>query len=117
MTEQRGKRIVALGEIVWDLFADEKRPGGAPLNFAFHASQFGHEAWVVSRIGRDALGRELLDAVREMKLPTDLIQVDPEKPTGTVKISVNLFGEPKFDPGPSPGKSRRFPRSSILSGS
>jgi fructokinase len=97
MTNHQGKRIVALGEILWDVFPDKKHPGGGPLNFALHASQFGHRAWVISRVGHDALGRELLDAVREMRLPTDFIQVDSQKPTGTATVSVNLFGEPKFE--------------------
>jgi len=93
---QHGKRIVALGEVLWDIFSDQKRPGGAPLNFAFHASQFGHEAWVVSRVGQDESGRRLLAAVRDLGLPVDHLQIDPVKPTGTVQVSVNLFGEPRF---------------------
>lgn len=97
MTAQQRKRIVALGEILWDIFDDKRRLGGAPLNFAFHASQFGHEAWVVSRVGDDPAGREILSAVKQLGLSSEHIQVDRERPTGSVRVSVNLFGEPSFE--------------------
>lgn len=97
MNDNQRKRIVALGEVLWDVFGEEKHPGGAPLNFAFHASQFGHNAAIVSRVGDDPLGREILAAVEEMNLSPDYIQVDPEKPTGTGNVSVNLFGEATFE--------------------
>lgn len=96
MTGQQRKRIVALGEILWDIIGEEMHVGGAPFNFAFHASQFGHEAWIISRIGNDPLGRELLRAVQQMGLSCDHIQTDLVRPTGTVEITVNLFGEPTF---------------------
>jgi len=96
MTRQHRKRIVALGEILWDIISEEIHVGGAPFNFAFHASQFGHEAWIVSRVGNDPLGREMLKAVQQMGLSSEHIQVDLSRPTGTVEISVNLFGEPTF---------------------
>lgn len=97
MTEQQPRRIVSLGEILWDQFREKKHLGGAPLNFAFHASQLGHHASIVSRVGDDTLGREILDAVGEMGIDCTQIQVDPNKPTGTVNVSVNIFGEPKYD--------------------
>jgi len=96
MTNQQRKRIVALGEILWDLIGEEMHVGGAPFNFAFHASQFGHEAWIVSRVGNDLPGRELLQAVEQMGLSTQHIQMDLARPTGTVEVTVNLFGEPTF---------------------
>ena len=96
MTEPRRKRVVALGEILWDIIGNEKHVGGAPFNFAFHASQFGLDAWIVSRVGNDPPGQEMLRAVKQMGLSSDHIQVDLRKPTGTVEVSVNLFGEPTF---------------------
>jgi len=93
---QQRKRVVALGEILWDIIGKEKHVGGAPFNFAFHASQFGHEAWIVSRVGNDPQGHELLLAVQQMGLSCEHIQVDLGHPTGAVEVSVNLFGEPTF---------------------
>jgi len=96
MTGQRRKRVVALGEIVWDIIGREKHVGGAPFNFAFHASQFGHEAWIVSRVGNDEPAGELLRAVQQLGLSCEHIQRDLVRPTGAVEVSVNLFGEPTF---------------------
>jgi fructokinase len=78
------------------MIGKEKHVGGAPFNFAFHASQFGYEAWIVSRIGNDLPGRELLQAVQQMGLSSEHIQIDIARPTGAVEVSVNLFGEPTF---------------------
>ncbi|MBM3334625.1 carbohydrate kinase [Candidatus Sumerlaeota bacterium] len=97
MTNQQRKRIVAIGEILWDIIGEEMHIGGAPFNFAFHASQFGHDAWLISRVGNDPLGREILSTVRKMGLSPDHIQVDLSKPTGAVNVSVNMFGEPTFE--------------------
>ena len=63
------KVIVGIGEILWDLLPSGKALGGAPANFAYHASRLGEEGWAVSAIGDDALGREILDIVAE-KGPT-----------------------------------------------
>ena len=97
MTGRPAKRIVSLGEILWDRFEASRHLGGAPLNFAVHASQLGHAAWIVTRVGDDPEGREILGAIAQMGLGCDHVQVHPTKPTGRVNISVNLFGEPKFD--------------------
>lgn len=97
MTPHKPKRVVAIGEVLWDIIDDKKRLGGAPLNFAVHAGQFGHDAWIVSRVGDDLRGRQILSAIEQMGLGRDFIQVDPERSTGVVNVSVNMFGEPKFD--------------------
>ena len=52
--------VVGIGEVLWDLLPAGKQLGGAPANFAFHAGQLGAEAYVVSRVGDDELGREIL---------------------------------------------------------
>ena len=52
--------VVGIGEVLWDLLPAGKQLGGAPANFAFHAGQLGAEAYVVSRVGDDHLGREIL---------------------------------------------------------
>ncbi len=90
-------RMVGLGEVLWDIFPDGKRLlGGAPANFAFHAHQFGHEGIVVSRIGDDDLGREILRELTDRGPRTDAIQVDPDRPTGTVQVTVADDGTHDF---------------------
>ncbi len=96
MKKKASSNLLGLGELLWDLFEDGRRPGGAPANFAFHAGQLGHAAAVVSRVGDDLLGRELLKHLRANGLATGLIQVDTEKPTGTVPVQVAPDGTPSF---------------------
>ena len=52
--------VIALGEILWDMLPTGKRAGGAPVNFAYHASQNGAESYAISAVGNDELGAELM---------------------------------------------------------
>ena len=52
--------IVGLGEALWDCLPEGRKLGGAPANFAYHVSQFGYDAYAVSAVGTDDLGRETL---------------------------------------------------------
>ena len=58
-------KIVGLGEILWDVFPERKVLGGAPANFAYHISQFGFNGYAVSAIGKDLLGKEILDSLEQ----------------------------------------------------
>ncbi|MFW6159273.1 MAG: carbohydrate kinase family protein [Planctomycetota bacterium] len=88
--------VVGLGEILWDLFGEEKHLGGAPANFAYHVHALGDRGIPVSRIGADTLGRELLDRLARLGVPTEFIQIDPSHPTGTVVIRLDDVGQPDF---------------------
>ena len=57
------KVITGIGEILWDLLPSGKNLGGAPANFAYHASRLGAEGWVVSAVCDDPLGREIRELV------------------------------------------------------
>jgi len=87
--------IVGIGEMLWDIFPERKIPGGAPANFAYHASQFGFESYVVSAIGRDFLGEEILKIFAEKGLGLLVETID--WPTGTVKVELNDNGIPKYE--------------------
>lgn len=87
--------IVGLGEVLWDLFPDRRRPGGAPANMAYHAHVLGHRGVVASRVGRDALGTELRDLLDRRGVDTDYVQVDNEHDTGTVRVEF-VEGEPTY---------------------
>jgi fructokinase len=89
-------KILAVGEILWDLLPSGKQLGGAPANFAYHAHALGAESRVVSRIGNDPLGREILDRLRALGLPTDGVSVDATAPTGTVSVELAADGQPRF---------------------
>ena len=89
-------RIVAIGEVLWDLLPGGRQLGGAPANFAIHAHALGGDVRLISRVGDDALGREVLDAFRRRGMPTDTIVVDAMAPTGTVAVTVGADGQPAY---------------------
>lgn len=82
------KQVLCFGEVLWDTFDNDKKPGGAPMNVAMHLVQQGINASVISRIGNDALGNELIDFLKKNKLYSDLIQRDEKLPT--CKVTVKL---------------------------
>ncbi len=90
-----GKFVIGIGEALWDMLPNGKKLGGAPANFAYHASQFGHEAIAVSAIGQDTLGEEIVEALEAHKLPYHLDRV--EYPTGTVQVSLDDQGIPQYE--------------------
>ncbi|MGZ4815264.1 MAG: carbohydrate kinase family protein [Terriglobales bacterium] len=89
--------VVGLGEVLWDLLPGGKQLGGAPANFAYISSLLGNQSAVVSRVGDDELGRELLGRLKQLKLDTSYVQVDDRHPTGTVHVKVDANGFPEFD--------------------
>ena len=89
------KIIVGMGEALWDVLPEGKKIGGAPANFAYHVSQFGFDSRVVSAVGRDADGREILDVFAQKKLTCQIEQVD--YPTGTVQVTLDSVGVPCYE--------------------
>jgi fructokinase len=94
--KSRRPLILALGEILWDLLPSGKQLGGAPANFAYHAAQLGADAKIVSAVGDDDLGHEILDRLRALHLDTTYVAVDPRRPTGTVTVSLDSKGVPTY---------------------
>lgn len=89
--------ILAIGEILFDVFPDYRRLGGAPFNFAFHLKQLGFPVRFVSRVGADHNGKEIRAAVQAFGFnPADL-QIDSRHATGTVDVTLNNAGVPTFD--------------------
>jgi len=89
------RTIIGLGEVLWDVFPERKVLGGAPANFAYYASQFGFKGCVVSAVGKDLLGKEILDALAERKL--DFLIETVDYPTGIVQIALNAEGIPRYE--------------------
>lgn len=89
-------KIVGMGELLWDLLPGGKQLGGAPANFAIHARQLGAEGLVVSSVGADPLGRQILEQLGSCGVPTDAITIHPTLPTGTVTVAVAEDGQPRF---------------------
>lgn len=78
--------VVGIGELLWDLLPDGRQPGGAPANFAYHAAAQGAQAHIVSAVGQDPLGGELLAFLRSKRLSTNHIAELGSFPTGTVNV-------------------------------
>ncbi|HJC98607.1 MULTISPECIES: carbohydrate kinase [Bacteroidaceae] len=87
--------VVGMGEALWDMLPEGKKIGGAPANFAYHVSQFGLDSRVVSAVGEDELGAEILKNFREKKLNC-MIETVPY-PTGTVQVELDINGVPCYD--------------------
>lgn len=87
--------VIGLGEILWDCFPDERRPGGAPANFAYHARQLGLGGVVCTRVGEDDLGDELVRYMSDHGLSGEFIQRDPLHETGRVEIEF-ADGQPQY---------------------
>lgn len=89
-------RIVAIGEVLWDLLPSGAILGGAPANFAFHARALGAEVSLISRVGNDDLGREIQRRCGVADLASDTLQVDPVLATGTVSVELSADGQPHY---------------------
>lgn len=87
--------IVGMGEALWDVLPEGKKIGGAPANFAYHVSQFGFDSRVVSAVGNDDLGDEILKVFKEKQLKHQLQTVN--YPTGTVQVTLDDNGIPCYD--------------------
>lgn len=88
--------LVGLGEILWDMLPDGKKLGGAPANFAYHAQALGAQGIVVSSVGDDELGKEILDCLDELGLKHKYISLDKDHPTGTVTVELDENGQPDY---------------------
>ncbi|HPB80457.1 MAG TPA: PfkB family carbohydrate kinase [Spirochaetota bacterium] len=89
--------ILAVGEILIDKFPAYRRIGGAPFNFAYHIRGLGFDVQFASRIGADESGKEVISFLRERGFGTELIQVDPSRPTGEVNISLDSSGAAEYN--------------------
>ncbi|MDY2640872.1 MAG: carbohydrate kinase [Mediterranea sp.] len=87
--------IVGMGEALWDCLPEGKKIGGAPANFAYHVSQFGFNSRVVSAVGNDPLGDEILQVLAEKKVNAQIDRVD--YPTGTVQVTLDQVGVPQYE--------------------
>lgn len=81
--------ICCFGETLWDIFPDEKKIGGAPLNVACRLNSFGLEVNLISRVGKDSDGEQILKYLKEYGLSIDTVQIDADNPTGIVNVRLN----------------------------
>jgi fructokinase len=97
MADSRSPTVLCFGEILWDFLPAGLFAGGAPFNVAYHAHQVGLDARVVSAVGHDLLGEELLRRLQQWGLATDLISRHTGLPTGYVRASIAPNGDARYD--------------------
>jgi fructokinase len=88
--------VAGIGELLWDVFPQHKRLGGAPANFACHCGQLGAKAYPVSCVGTDPLGLAIRDELRDVGVDTSYVLESDTFPTGTVQVTLNDQGKPSY---------------------
>ncbi len=88
--------VAGIGELLWDMFPNHKRLGGAPANFAYHTHQLGAEAYPVSCVGADPLGELIRETLAQIDVDTRYVMESGAYPTGTVKVVLNEAGKPTY---------------------
>ena len=90
------KKIVAFGEVVWDILPNGKTLGGTPSNMVFRCNSFSEQGFLLSRVGDDELGTEALEKLKDLGISDDNVQIDGEFPTGTVHIAFDNNYDPRY---------------------
>jgi len=94
------KKIVAFGELIWDVFQDGKKLGGAPANLVYRVNMLGDGGFLLSRVGKDASGDEALLMLKKLNVTDQYVQIDPVFPTGQIFIKVGNEGRPDYQIDP-----------------
>lgn len=89
-------KVVGIGELLWDILPQGKQLGGAPCNFAYHSFQAGCQPFVISALGNDNLGNEILERFDDFGLKNSYVQRIADFPTGTVTVSLDNNGIPTY---------------------
>ena len=88
--------VIGIGELLWDLLPSEKQLGGAPANFTFHAQQLGAKGYIISVVGSDDSGNEIVDLLVQKGMHVDFIARHGKVPTGTVTVKLDTNGTPGY---------------------
>jgi len=91
------RKIVCFGEMLWDVFPEHKIVGGAPLNVALRLHTLGNKVQMISRIGEDPMGEDLVNYLVDNGLSTEFIQRDAIHSTGEVKVNLNEKGSASYE--------------------
>ena len=90
-------KILSFGEVLWDVYPKEKFIGGAPFNFSAHIARLGVEAFLLSAVGDDVLGKEPLREVERLGVRSDFVSVLSEKPTGSCLVTLDENSVPSYN--------------------
>ena len=88
--------MVGIGEVLWDKFPEGKHVGGAPTNFVFYAKTKDTDSFLVSAVGVDDDGKEILEKFKNLNFSPLYIEQTKKYPTGTVDVTVDGYGIPEY---------------------
>jgi len=91
------RKVVCYGEVLWDVLPTGKKIGGAPLNVAIRLRALGNESYVISSVGNDELGKQLINEVNRYNINTDFIQTEEELATSEVQVKLDKKGSATYD--------------------
>lgn len=97
MIEKNNFKAVCFGEVLWDVFPSHKKIGGAPLNVALRMNSLGASTAMISRVGNDEDGNDILSFFKKENLSSDSIQVGEDYKTGVVNVMINEKGNASYD--------------------
>ena len=89
-------RVICFGEVLLDLFPNGAIPGGAPMNVAIHLQNFKMKSGIISRVGNDIHGNQLIEFLKVRNVNSELLQVDGKQDTGTVRVNVDKIDDPVY---------------------
>ena len=90
-------KILSFGEIIWDVYPDQSCIGGAPLNFAAHTVKSGANAYLLSAVGDDALGRDAMEKLAHFGVRSEFVSTVKGKPTGQCLVTLDASGVPTYE--------------------
>lgn len=89
-------QVICFGEVLWDVVGSSRHIGGAPLNVCYHLTQHGYDCRMISQVGHDQKGGELLSGISQLGVDTSLISVTDQYPTSEVPVQVSGDGKVSY---------------------
>ncbi|MEJ2113903.1 MAG: carbohydrate kinase [Flavobacteriaceae bacterium] len=89
--------FTCFGEVLWDVFPDQEKIGGAPLNVALRLQSYKNDVAIISSVGNDVLGKKLKDFILKNNLKSDYIQTDKILSTGRVNVTLDDKGSASYE--------------------
>lgn len=97
MNRKNSLQVVCFGEVLWDNFPSGKKPGGAVMNVAYHLKNLGVNSHLISRVGSDQNGTELIQVMKDSGVDTTFVQLDQVHKTSTVEVTTDQDNEVRYE--------------------
>ncbi len=95
--QDMSKNILAIGEVLFDVLPDGAKLGGAPANFAWYCHQFGFNDFVISAVGDDADGEDIIKRLKALGINTAAVDILHGEKTGIVNVTLNAASVPSYE--------------------